>query len=131
VLFPVYIDKGSTGIILMERVVSLNTGKVFRCDEYLKKIPKFICSRGLRRRSAAARLLGLRVRIPPGPWLSVSFECCVLSGRGLCDRPITRPEESYRVRMCVSLSVIRCNSNPLHLQWVGRQRSEWERKRIV
>jgi hypothetical protein len=29
-----------------------------------------------------------------------SWECCVLSWRGLCDRPITRPEESYRVR-CV------------------------------
>jgi len=24
------------------------------------------------------------------------FECCVLSGRGLCDGLITRPEESYR-----------------------------------
>ena len=24
-------------------------------------------------------------------------ECCVLSGRGLCDEPITRPEESYRL----------------------------------
>jgi hypothetical protein len=28
---------------------------------------------------------------------SVSCECCVLSGRGLCDKVITRPEESYRV----------------------------------
>ena len=28
---------------------------------------------------------------------SVSCECCVLSGRGLCDGSITRPEESYRV----------------------------------
>jgi hypothetical protein len=46
---------------------------------------------------AAARLLGLRVRIPPRAWMSVSCECCVLSGRGLCDGPITRPEESYRV----------------------------------
>jgi hypothetical protein len=52
---------------------------------------------GLRRGSAAARLLGLRARIPRGAWMSVSFECCVLSGRGLCDRPITRPEKSYRV----------------------------------
>ena len=35
--------------------------------------------RGLRRWSAAARLLGLRVRIPPqGAWMSVSCECCVL-----------------------------------------------------
>jgi hypothetical protein len=51
--------------------------------------------------STAVRLLGLRVRIPPGAWMSVSYECCVVSGRGLCDRPITRPEESYRV-WCVS-----------------------------
>ena len=29
--------------------------------------------------------------------MSVSCECCVLSGRGLCDELITRPEESYRV----------------------------------
>jgi hypothetical protein len=27
----------------------------------------------------------------------VCFECCVLSGRGLCDGLITRPEESYRL----------------------------------
>jgi len=31
----------------------------------------------LRRGSAAARWLGLRVRIPPGSWMSVSCECCV------------------------------------------------------
>ena len=28
-------------------------------------------------------------------WMSVCCECCVLSGRGLCDGPITRPEKSY------------------------------------
>jgi len=27
----------------------------------------------------------------------VCFECCVLSGRGLCYGLITRPEESYRL----------------------------------
>jgi hypothetical protein len=27
----------------------------------------------------------------------VCYECCVLSGRGLCDGLITRPEESYRL----------------------------------
>jgi hypothetical protein len=31
----------------------------------------------------------------------VSCEYCVLSGRGLCDGPIPRPEEYYR--LCVSL----------------------------
>jgi hypothetical protein len=39
--------------------------------------------RGLRRRSTAARLLAILG--------------CVLSGRGLCDELITRPEESYRL----------------------------------
>jgi hypothetical protein len=32
--------------------------------------------RGLRRGPAAVRMLGLRVRIPPGAWMSVSCECC-------------------------------------------------------
>ena len=27
----------------------------------------------------------------------VCCECCVLSGRGLCDELITRPEESYQL----------------------------------
>ena len=59
--------------------------------------------RGLRRGSAAARLLRLWVRIPPRPWIFVCSVCCVLSGRGLCDDLITRPEESYRLwsSMCV------------------------------
>jgi len=53
--------------------------------------------RGLRRsRSTAARLLRSWVRIPPGAWMFVCCECCVLSGRGLCDGLITRPEGSYR-----------------------------------
>ena len=53
--------------------------------------------RGLRRGSAAARLLGLRVRIPPGTRMSVCCVCCVFSCRGLCVGLITRPEESYQV----------------------------------
>ena len=51
--------------------------------------------RGLRRRSTATRLLRLWVRNPPGARMSIYFECCVLSCRGLCDGLITRPEESY------------------------------------
>jgi len=46
---------------------------------------------------AAARLLRSWVRIPPGAWIFVCCECRVLSGRGLCDELITRPEESYRL----------------------------------
>ena len=32
--------------------------------------------------------------------MSVCYECCVLSGRGLCVGLITHPEESYRVCLC-------------------------------
>ena len=45
----------------------------------------------------AAPLLRSWVRIPPGAWIFVCCECRVLSGRGLCDELITRPEESYRM----------------------------------
>ena len=71
--------------------------------------------RGLRRGSAAARLLWLWFRIPPGAWSFVSCECCVLSGRGFCDGLITCPEEFYRV-WCVqwvwSRSSIRGRQDP-------------------
>jgi len=50
-----------------------------------------------RRISAAACLLRLWVRIPPEAWMSVCCECCVLSGRALCDELITRPEVSYHL----------------------------------
>ena len=53
--------------------------------------------RSLRHVSAVSRLLGLQVRIPPVAWMSVCCECCVSSGRGLCDDLIARPEVSYRV----------------------------------
>jgi hypothetical protein len=48
--------------------------------------------RDLRYRSMATCLLRSWVLIPPGVWM---FVCCVLSGRGLCDELITRPEETY------------------------------------
>jgi hypothetical protein len=54
--------------------------------------------RSLWRRSAVAWLLGSRVRIPLGAWMFVVLPCV---GRGLCDGLITRPEESYRVSVCV------------------------------
>ena len=53
-------------------------------------------------RPQAAHLLRSWVRIPQGAWLFVCCECRVLSGRGLCDELITRPEESYRL-CCVVL----------------------------
>ena len=55
--------------------------------------------RSLRRGSAAARLLGLWVRIPP------EERVCLLSGRCPCDGLITRPEESYRLYCVVVCSL--------------------------
>jgi hypothetical protein len=54
-------------------------------------------SRRLRRRFSAARLLRLWVRIPSCVWMSICCECYVLSGRGLCEELIIRPEETYRL----------------------------------
>jgi hypothetical protein len=52
------------------------------------------------------------VRIPPKAWMCVCCECCVLSGRGLCDELIIRPEESYRL-----LYVVVCD---LETSWMRR-----------
>jgi hypothetical protein len=67
------------------------------CDEIHAYLATSPWPRGLRRGCAAARLLGLRVRMPPEAWMSVSCECCVSSGRDVCDGIITRPEEPYQV----------------------------------
>jgi hypothetical protein len=53
--------------------------------------------RGLWRGAAAARFLGLWVRIPRGEWMCVSCEFCVV--RDLCVGLISRPEESLSVIM--------------------------------
>jgi len=62
------------------------------------------------RKSPATCLLELWDRIPPGFLMFVSCECFVLLGTDLCEGPIPRPEESYRV--CVK----RRNIYSLHLQ---------------
>jgi hypothetical protein len=41
----------------------------------------------LRRGSATVRFWGLRARIPPGAWMFIGIECCVVQFRGLCHRP--------------------------------------------
>ena len=64
----------------------------------------------LTRESAASRWLGLRFRIPPGVWMSVSCDCCVLWSRGTCDGPITCLEKFYRVCVCV----MRCRNNTMN-----------------
>ena len=79
--------------------------------------------RSLRRRSTAARLLRLWVRIPSGACLSVYCECCVLSGRGLCDELITSPEGSYRLWCVVVCDLETCRMRRPWPTWGGRAES--------
>ena len=81
--------------------------------------------RGLRRRSAAARLLRSCVRPPPEAWMFVCCECCVLLGRGLCDELITRPEESYRL-CCVVVCDL--ETSRMRRPWPALGRSTTEKK---
>ena len=81
--------------------------------------------RGLRRSSATARLLRSWVRIPPGAWLFVCCECCVLSGSGLCDELITRPEESYRL-WCVVVCDL--ETSRMRRPWPAMGRSSTKKK---
>ena len=71
----------------------------WRCVSPFGTFKPFDCRcrwpRGLRRGSAAARLLRLWVRVPPGAWIYVSCECSVLSGRCRWDELITRAEDPY------------------------------------
>ena len=53
----------------------------------------------------------------------VCCDCYVLSGRGLCDELITRPEESYRLWCVASLCVIKKpKKNEEAMARVGPQR---------
>ena len=54
---------------------------IMNCEEKEKAPTQW--QSGLWRGSAAVRLLGLRVRIPPEDWTSVSYGLQVLSGKGL------------------------------------------------
>ena len=71
-------------IMMTTIIITLTTRLIFRG----------LCSNeadhtGLRCESVAVHLLGLRVRIPPGAWVSASCECCALLGRGVSEELIT------------------------------------------
>ena len=83
--------------------------------------------RDLRRRSAAASLLRSWVRIPPGTWMFVCCECCVLSGRGLCVDLIIRPEKSYQL-WCVVVCYLETSS--MRRPWPALGRSAPEKEYI-
>jgi hypothetical protein len=86
----------SLGVFFL-RLHKVHEGNVYRKDRIVRLSNNFINLISTRADPSGHCLLGLWVRIPPGAWMSVCCECCVLSGRGLCDELVLRPEESYRV----------------------------------
>jgi hypothetical protein len=88
---------------------------------YFRAQRKYTCRSqwpcGQRRMSTTARLMRLWFRIPPGAWMSVCCDCCVLLGRGLCDVLITRPEETLRM-FCVNV----CD---IETSWIRRPWPTW------
>ena len=59
--------------------------------------------------------------------MSVCCECCVLSGRGLCDELITRPEKSYRL-WCVVVCDL--ETSRMRRPWPALGRSATAKKKI-
>ena len=89
----------------------VETGFNAKCSSYIQNFSIISKHAHSHRYIAINRLLGLQVRIPPGEWMSVSCECCVLSGRA--DH---RLEESYRlwcVTECVREASVMRRSGPL------------------
>ena len=91
VYFVIYIATSPFFTNLDTDKMLLNANKLVSCmyvRTRYKNVTVFVVWRG----SEAIPLLGLRVRIPPGSWMSVFCEYFVLSGRDLYTGPIPRPE---------------------------------------
>jgi len=87
-------------------------------------------------------LAGIAGSNAAGAWMSVCCVCCVLcvvccrvevleTGRSLVQES-TKVCACVRVCVCACvcvLCVIRCNKNPLHLQWIDEMGSEKEAKK--
>jgi hypothetical protein len=90
----------TSGVLLLERRVLRNSlGAQFTLTFFSSpfSVGQSQWPRGLRRKSGSARLLRLWVPVPPAVWTFVCYDCCVFSGRRLCDELITRPEESHQL----------------------------------
>ena len=74
-----------TNLVNTDRIILIYVHQPIPVTERSKA---WVCSRSL------DGIAGLN---PAGAWTSVSWEYCMLSGRGLCVQLITSPEESYWV----------------------------------
>jgi hypothetical protein len=95
-------------------------------DSKLKPIPvaarskAWVCGRVL------AGIVGSN---PTGAWIFVSCTLYVLSGRGLCDGPIPRAEESYRLCCVSECDQVKINNLDTCCEQAGRRGKDCETKR--
>jgi hypothetical protein len=99
---------------------------ILKCFFFQFFYDMYIASLPVPAAAGAAHLLRSWVRIPPESWMFVCCECCVLSGRGLCDELITRPETFYRL-WCVVV----CDLENLKNEAMTRVGSQRHRKKKV
>ena len=107
--------------IFFSPYIGTGEGKTKDLKRFALNIPRNSRSqwpRGLRYRSAAARLLRLWVWNPPGTRLFICCKCYILSGRMLCDE-LSLDQESYQL-WCVVV----CD---LETSWMSRA---WPKGRL-
>jgi hypothetical protein len=81
-------------------------GVVWRISRGNILVGRFRWPRGLRRGSAAAHLLGLRVRIPSGTWMTVFFSVLHV----VRQRSVLRADHSSRGVLSSMVCVTECDS---------------------
>jgi len=75
-------------------------------------------------------LAGIVGSNPAGAWMSVCVECCVLSGRGLSDGLIPRPEKSYRL-WCVAVCDLETSRTRRPWPALGRNATGGEKNHLL
>ena len=93
-------------------------GKVTALLQLTARSKAWVCCRSL------AGIVGSN----PAGGMDVCRECCVLSGRGLCDWLITRPEEYYRLWCVVTCDLENLVNEEAVAHW-GEGGGGWDGKR--
>ena len=104
------------GKVLTSKSVGTGPSSYEKKRVYRAAVSQRLRNTGLRRRYAAAVLVRLRVRTPPETLMFVSCECCVLSGRGLCEE-LPRPEESCRLGCVVVCCSRTIETSRMRIPW--------------
>ena len=102
-----------------------NVKNLTRLSSYMKPVPVAVRSKVSGLRPLACSDRGFESH-RGGARMFVCCECCVLSGRGLCDELITRPEESYGLWCVVACDL---ETSRMRRPWPALGRSATEKKK--